>query len=94
MLTVWFSVSICKTGWAITELLRPVEFTQLYKSKFNGLSLLRVECCPKFIDYSWYGFNGGCLVIRHNDKLEYEREAPRMISKHIEEVYPLITWRS
>lgn len=56
------------------ELLRPVEFTQLYKSKFNGLGLLQVECCPKFIDYSRYGFNSGCHVFRHTVKLEYERE--------------------
>lgn len=56
------------------ELLRPVEFTQLYKSKLNGLGLLRVECCPKFIDYYRNGYSGGCLVISHIDKLEYEGE--------------------
>lgn len=73
MLILWFSVGNFASRNQFGHNLRPVEFTQLYKSKFNGFGLLRVECCPKSIDFNRYGFNGSGLVISHTDKLEYER---------------------
>lgn len=71
--------------------LRPVEFTQLYKSELNGLGLLRVECCPKFIDYHRNGFNVGGLVINHADKLKCEREILLRLRMNLNMILTLCT---